>query len=146
MPLRVSTGLRNTALDNFLNTGAGVNFDSGVLEYRTGSQPASADDAPTGTILVSMPLPADAFAAASAGSAAKNGTWEDTSADANGTAGWFRLKTSGDGGGSSTTDRRIDGTITATGGGGQIELDNTTIGIGQLVTQSTFTLTWPASP
>lgn len=145
MTLRISTGFRNTSLDSQFNTGVGKNFDSGVLEYRTGAQPASADDAPTGTLLVSMTLPADAFAAAAAGAVAKAGTWQDASADATGTAGWFRLRETGDGGGSSTTDRRMDGSITATGGGGDLTLDNTSITATQQVTQNTFTVTQPAS-
>lgn len=145
MTLRLSTGLCNAQAESQFNTGAGANFDSGVLEYRTGTQPASADDVPTGTVLASMPLPADAFAAVVARVVAKAGTWEDPSADAAGDAGWFRLKTSTDGGGSSTTDRRIDGAITATGGGGQIELNNITIAVAQQVTQSTFAVTQPTS-
>lgn len=145
MAFRISTGVRNTRQDSAFNTAAGQNFDSGVLEFRTGAQPALADDAPTGTLLVSMTLPADAFGASAAGAVAKAGTWEDPSADAGGTAGWFRLKAVGDGGLSSAVDRRMDGNITATGGGGNLELDNVVIGAGQQVTQTTFTVTQPAS-
>ena len=145
MALRLSTGFRHTSLDSQFNAGAGKQFDSGVLEFRTGAQPTVADDAPTGTVLASMTLPADAFGAAASGAVAKAGTWQDASADATGTAGWFRLKESGDLGTTNTTDRRIDGAITGTGGGGQIELDNTSIAIGQQVTQNTFTVTQPAS-
>jgi hypothetical protein len=145
MALRLSTGFRDAQANSQFNAGAGASFDSGVLEFRTGTQPASANDAPTGTLLVSMTLPADAFGASSSGVVSKAGTWEDTSADAAGDAGWFRLRTSTDGGGSSTTDRRIDGAITATGGGGQIELNNITIAAAQQVTQNTFAVTHPAS-
>jgi len=145
MALRLSTGFRNTKQDSAFNGGTGKQFDSGVLEFRTGSQPTTADDAPTGTLLASMTLPADAFGASSAGAVAKAGTWQDASADNAGTAGWFRLRESGDGGGSSSTDRRIDGAITATGGGGQIELNNVVIAAGQQVTQDTFAVTQPAT-
>lgn len=140
MAHRVSTGVAHSILNGQANSGAGGNFDSGVLEIRSGTQPASADDAPTGTLLASIALPADAFAAAAARAAAKAGTWEDASADAAGTAGWFRLRTSADGGGSSTTDRRIDGAITATGGGGEIELDNVSIALAQQVTITSYEL------
>lgn len=145
MALRLSTGFRNQKQDAAFNAGAGDSFDSGVLEYRTGTQPTAADDAPTGTLLVSMTLPADAFGASSAGAVAKAGTWNDSSADATGTAGWFRLRESTDGGGSSSTDRRIDGSITATGGGGDLTLDSTSITATQSVTQNSFTVTQPAS-
>lgn len=143
MAVRRSTGHKNASLNSQFNGGAGVSYDSGVLEYRTGAQPASADDAPTGTVLATIALPADAMAAAASGAVAKSGTWQDTAADASGTAGWARLRTSGDGGGSSTTDRRIDFSVSESGGGGDLILDNTDIGVGQQVVQNTFTYTEP---
>lgn len=141
MAIRLSTGMRNASLDSGLAT----QLDSGVVEWRTGAQPASANDAPTGTVVATFPLPADAFTAAAAGAIAKSGTWQDTSADASGTAGWFRMRTTGDGGGSSSTDKRIDGSITATGGGGDLTVDNPVIASGQQVTINTFGITQPAS-
>jgi hypothetical protein len=45
-----------------------------------------------------------------------------------GTAAWFRIYKAADGAtGSSATKRRLDGSITATGGGGDMELDNTAV-------------------
>jgi len=121
-------------------------FDGGVLEIRSGAPPgAGAADA--GTLLVSITLPTPAFGAASGGdpaSAAKNGTWEDASADAAGTAGHYRIKQSGDAGGSGEgTEERIEGTVTQTGSGGDLELDNDVIAAGQTVTITTFTVTHP---
>jgi hypothetical protein len=139
--VRISTGTRNALLD----TGIDTAFDSGVLEIRSGAQPASANDAPAGTVLATITLPADAFGAVGSGAIAKAGTWEDTSADATETAAHFRLMTSTDGGGSSTTDIRIDGDVTITASGGAMELDNTSIASGQTVTINTFTITMPAS-
>ena len=141
MAFRLSTGLRNAILDNGLNG----RFNSGTLEIRSGSQPANADAAPTGTLLASISLPADCFAAAASGAIAKSGTWQDASADATGTAGWFRFRTSTDGGGSSTTDERMDGAITATGGGGDMEFDSTAIVAAGTVTINTATITQPAN-
>lgn len=141
MALRLSTGLRNACLDNGING----RFNSGVLEIRSGSQPAAANDAPSGTLLASISLPADCFAAASAGAIAKNGTWQDASADATGTAGWFRFRTTSDGGGSSTTDERLDGSCTGSGGGGDMEFDSTSIVAAGTVTINTYTITQPAS-
>jgi hypothetical protein len=143
MAAGISTGLRNAVANSILNGAAGVHFDSGVLEIRSGTRPANADAAPTGSVLVTINLPADAFANAASGAAAKAGTWEDLSADAAGTATWFRLRTTSDGGGSSTTDRRIDGDVAMSGA--DLNLDNTNIAAGQAVTINTFTVTVPAT-
>jgi hypothetical protein len=75
------------------------------------------------------------MSAASAGSKALLGTWQDTSADATGTAGYFRILDS------TGTTCHAQGTITATGGGGDLTLDNTSIASGQTVTVTSFTLT-----
>lgn len=82
-----------------------------------------------------MTLPSDWLAAASSGSKAKSGTWQDTSADATGTAAHFRIYAS-DG-----TTAHIQGTVTATGGGGDLTLDNTSIASGQAITISSFSIT-----
>jgi hypothetical protein len=81
-----------------------------------------------------MTLPSDWLAAASSGSKAKSGTWEDASADGTGTAAHFRVYAS-DG-----TTCHIQGSVTATGGGGDMTLDNTSIASGQDVTITSFTL------
>lgn len=140
MAVRRSTGQANAGLNSELNGAAGVSFDSGVLEFRTGAQPASADDAPTGTVVASITLPADAFATAAAKAAAKTGTWQDPTADATGEMGWARMRTTGDGGGSSATDRRIDFAVSESGGGGDIIADNADVNAGQQVTVSSFSL------
>ena len=75
------------------------------------------------------------MAAASGGSKAKSGTWQDLTADATGVAAHFRLYAS-DG-----TTCHLQGTVTATGGGGDMTLDSTSITAGQSVTINTFTLT-----
>lgn len=126
----------NAAVDAPLNT-AWDAFDSGVLEIRSGAAPG-ANQAPTGTLLASITLPATAFAAASGKSKAKAGTWQDASADNAGTAAHFRFKTSGDGGGAGETDKRFEGSVTGSGGGGDIELDNVSIAAGQQVTITSF--------
>lgn len=119
MAITLNTTLKNTILDGFDSA-----FNSATLEIRSGSAPGAGNTA-TGTVLASITAPADAFAAASGGTKAKNGTWSDSSADATGTAGHFRM-TSG--------SNVIEGTVTATGGGGDIELDSTSIAAGQVVT------------
>ncbi len=131
MAIQYSTAVRNAQLDA-LETAIGV---SAVLKIRTGAAPANVATADSGTVLATMTLPSDWLAAASSGSKAKSGTWQDTSADATGTAAHFRIYAS-DG-----TTAHIQGTVTATGGGGDLTLDNTSIASGQAITISSFSIT-----
>jgi len=131
MTHQYSVAVRNAQLDQ-LETTIGV---SAVLKIRTGAAPADCAAADSGTVLATLNLPSDWMAAASSGSKAKTGTWQDAAADATGTAAHFRLYAS-DG-----TTCHIQGTVTATGGGGDLTLDNVSIAAGQSVTISTFTLT-----
>jgi hypothetical protein len=131
MALQYSTGVRNAKLDA-IETTIGT---SAILKIRTGSVPANPAAADSGTVLATLNLPSDWMAAASGGSKAKSGTWEDTSADATGTAAHFRVY---DSGGSTC---HIQGTVTATGGGGDMTVDNTSFATGQQVTVTGFTIT-----
>ena len=130
MAFQFSTTARNAALDA-IETAIGT---SAVLKIRSGTVPADCGTADAGTVLATLTLPSDWLAAASGGSKSKSGTWEDASADATGTAGHFRIYAS-DG-----TTVHMQGTITATGGGGDMTLDNTSIASGQQVTITSFTL------
>ena len=130
MAFQFSTTARNAALDA-IETAIGT---SAVLKIRSGSVPADCGTADAGTVLATLSLPSDWLAAASGGSKSKSGTWEDASADATGTAGHFRIYAS-DG-----TTVHMQGTITATGGGGDMTLDNTSIASAQQVTITSFTL------
>lgn len=131
MTIQLSTTVRNAMLDA-IETAIGT---SAILKIRTGSVPATPATADSGTVLATLNLPSDYMAAAASGAKAKTGTWQDTSADAAGTAGHFRIY---DSGGSTC---HLQGTVTATGGGGDMELDNTNIASGQQVTVTAFTLT-----
>jgi hypothetical protein len=130
MALQYSVTVRNAQLDA-LETACGT---SAILKIRTGSAPANCATADSGTVLATLNLPSDWMAAASSGSKSKSGTWEDASADATGTAAHWRLYAS-DG-----TTCHAQGTITATGGGGDMTLDNTSINSGQTVTVTSFTI------
>lgn len=130
MALQYSVTVRNAQLDAF-ETAIGA---SAVLKIRTGSAPADCATADSGTVLATFSLPSDWMAAASSGSKAKSGTWEDISADATGTAGHFRIYAS-DG-----TTCHAQGTVTITDGGGDMTLDNTSIATGQKVIVNTFTI------
>lgn len=131
MAIQLSVGVRNARLDA-IETTIGT---SAVLKIRSGAAPATVATADSGTVLATLTLPSDWMAAASSGAKAKNGTWEDTSADATGTAAHFRIYAS-DG-----TTAHIQGTVTATGGGGDMTVDNTSFASGQAFSVTTFTLT-----
>lgn len=131
MTLQYSTTVRNAKLDA-IETAIGT---SAVLKIRSGAAPANCAASDSGTVLATLNLPSDYFAAASGGAKAKSGTWEDSSADAAGTAAHWRLYAS-DG-----TTCHAQGTVTATGGGGDMTVNNTSFATGQAFTVTGFTLT-----
>lgn len=131
MAIQFSTAVRNARLDA-IEAAIGV---SAVLKIRSGAAPANCATADSGTVLATLNLPSDWMAAAASGVKAKSGTWDDNSADAAGTAGHFRIYAS-DG-----TTVHAQGNITATGGGGSMELDNTVLAAGQQFTVTAFGLT-----
>ena len=130
MAFQFSTTARNAWLDA-IETAIGT---SAILRIRTGSAPATCATADSGTVLVTANLPSDWLAAASGGSKVLAGTWQDTSADATGTAGHFRIYDS------SGSTCHIQGTVTASGGGGDMTIDNVSISSGQQVNITAFTL------
>lgn len=131
MALQFSTAVRNARLDA-IETTVGA---SAILKIRSGAAPANCATADSGTVLATCNLPADWMAAAASGIKAKSGTWEDTSADATGTAAHFRLYAS-DG-----VTCHAQGTVTATGGGGDMTVDNVSFAAAQAFSITTFTLT-----
>lgn len=129
MAFQFSTSARNAALDA-IETTIGV---SPTLELRTGAKPADCATADSGTVLATMTLPSDWMAAASAGAKALAGTWQDLSADAAGTVGHFRIKAG--------ATCHIQGSVTVTGGGGDMTIDNPVLAVAQEVTVTAFNLT-----
>lgn len=131
MAWQKSVEARNAQLDAF-ETAVGT---SPIMEIRTGAPPDNCAAASTGDVLATLQLPSDWMNAASNGQKTKAGTWEDTSADADGTAGHFRIfKSDGE-------TCMAQGTITETGGGGDMEVNNTDFAAGQSFVISSFTLT-----
>lgn len=141
MTMRLTTGARNAILDG--TAGWRPMFAGGKLDIYTGSQPATPDLAPSGTLLASITLPSPCFAAASSGAIAKTGTWQDSSANASGTAGWARFKASGDD--DSEDDAKVRMDVDVGEGAGELQIDNEDINAGQSVTVTAFTITQPAS-
>jgi len=130
MAMKVSDAIANAKLDSYETT-IGT---SAVMKIRTGAPPTNISDADSGTVLATLSLPSDWMAAASSRSKAKSGTWQDASADAAGTAGHFRIYAS-DG-----TTQHIQGTVTATGGGGDLTVDNTVFAATQNFTITAFAI------
>lgn len=102
-----------------------------LLRFFTGSMPANCAAASTGTQLASQALPSDWLAAAGSGQKVKAGTWTGTFSAA-GTVGYFRIFDS------AGTTCHLQGTVTATGGGGDMTLDNNVAANGQAWTVNTF--------
>ncbi len=129
MALQYSTTVNNARLDA-IETAIGT---SAILRIRTGSVPANCAAADTGTVLATINLPSDWMAAASSGTKAKSGTWQDASADATGTAAHWRIYDSGG------TVCHMQGTY-GTSGADMIG-DSTSFTAGQSFTVNTFTIT-----
>jgi hypothetical protein len=131
MAIQYSVAVRNARLDAFENTvGA-----SAIMKLRSGAKPADCAAADSGTVISTINLPADWMSAAASGVKSKSGTWEDTSADNAGTIGHYRIYSS-DG-----TTCHEQGTVTATGGGGDLTVDNTVVAAGQQVTITAYSKT-----
>lgn len=112
---------------------------SPILRLYDGTPPATADDALSGnTLLAEGTLPSDWAADPSDGSSVKNGTWTVTGqAGAAGgvTATFYRIYAS-DG-----VTCHVQGTLTITGDGGDMTVDNPNIAAGQVATVNTYTTT-----
>lgn len=105
---------------------------SPVMEIRSGAAPADVTTADSGDLLVSIQLPADWLTAAAAGVVNKNGAWS-AAASAAGTAGHFRIKQG--------ATCHMQGSVTATGGGGDLQLVNASIAAGQNVSIDSASIT-----
>ncbi len=155
MAERLSTGLRNEMIGPGGKSMADA-LEYGVIRIYTGSQPANADAAEIGTLLVEITKSSAAstdpmtssnglsFAAAVDGSSPKtvSETWSGTAA-ATGTAGWFRFYDLDYDLGASTTAIRFDGAIATSGS--DMNMANTSITSGGTTTIDTGAITLPAS-
>jgi hypothetical protein len=128
MAFQFGTTLRNNRIGQLQTTIGG----SAVLKIFSGAEPANPAAAdPTG-LLLTITLPAT-FLTSSGGVASLAGTWS-ANASATGTAATFRIYD-----GSAVC--HIQGNVTATGGGGDMTLDNVSIASGQTITVTSFTVT-----
>lgn len=134
MTRQFSTAVRNNWGDNF-ETSVGT---APKLQLRTGAPPATCATADSGTLLNEIALPSDWLSAGASGTKSLLGTWQANSVAA-GTVGHYRIKdTAG-------TTCHEQGTVTATGGGGDMTVDNVSIANGQQVTVTAYALTMPGA-
>ena len=153
MTVRLSDGLRTAMLETGSLESA---LALGFIFIHTGAQPAAANNAATGTLLVTIAvsdgatgLSFDAIATAGVLAKAVAETWSGTAA-ATGTAGWFRFNelitdkagTTTAMAALSTTAQRLDGSIAVSGG--DLQMSNTSIVAAAIQTISTFNLTLAA--
>lgn len=151
MTIRLSTGLRNGMLDS---TGMKEAFTNGVLYLYSGAQPASADNAVTGTLLVIISKDAGAFAfgaptnglnlaAPSLGAVTKDGNNWLGNGLTDGTIGWFRLMgNAADALGSSVVLPRLDGSVANSGA--DLNLGNIIVTASAPFGVNTWSFTLPA--
>lgn len=112
-------------------TRIGALANSGKLRIYSGTQPANADAAITGTLLAELTMNASAFGAPTAGLMSAAAITQDSAADATGTATHFRLFKS-DG-----TTPIMDGTVGTSGC--DLNLNSVSIQVGGVVAVSSFT-------
>jgi hypothetical protein len=131
MTIQYSVAVRNAKLDA-VETTIGT---SAIMKLRTGAKPADCATADSGTVVSTISLPSDWMANAASGVKSKSGTWEDTSADNAGTIGHYRIYDSGG------TTCHEQGSVTATGGGGDLTVDNTVVAAGQDIVITAYSKT-----
>lgn len=129
MSLQYSVALRNNQLDQVEVT-LGT---SPKLRLLSGAPPANCAAAQIGTLLCEIGLPADWMTNAAGGVKTKSGIWNGVGA-ADGTVAHFRVVNN------AGTICHMQGTVTITGGGGDMTVDNTSIAVSQNVTVNTFSL------
>ncbi len=129
----LTTANRNRAADAVT-----ARANSGLLNIYGGTVPASADAALSGnTLLASLPMSATAFGAAASGVATANAITTDSSADATGTATFFRVMEAGG------TVVAFQGTVGTSGA--ELNLNNTSIVATGTVSITSLTYTQSAS-
>lgn len=130
MTIQMGTALRN-ARSAAIESTAGT---SAKVQIRTGAQPANCAAADSGTLLAEFALASD-WATQTGGVLTFSGTPISATASASGTAAHYRIKDS------AGTTCHMQGTVTTTGGGGDLTVDNTVIASAQTVQITGWTIT-----
>lgn len=119
-----------------VDAGAGA----GLLRIYSGSAPATADAAASGTLLAELTMSDPAFGGATdanpGATATANSITQDSSANATDTAGYARIV-------DSNGNTCFQLSVSATGGGGELQLATLSITSGQPVQVTSCTITMP---
>ena len=130
MALGLITSARNNMLDEI--TALIDSGTAGFLRIYDGVRPATGGAATT--LLAELTMNTTSFPAASSGSMTANAITADSSANASGTATWFRIT-------DSAGNAVVDGSVGTTSSGEDLELNTTTITSGVEVSISSLVLT-----
>lgn len=128
MTMKVSVTARNALLQ-----GVDDSLTSRVLRIMDTVQ--TDPDSQVGTVLAEVTLPYSPFSTPSGGSMSMSGVWQDLTINATGTAAGFRLV------GASSPFYNVCGTVTVTGGGGDMTVDTVSFVAGQSFAVTSCTLT-----
>lgn len=146
MALSISNAAAKAAVDalTLLCDGGATTNASAHIKIYSGSVPTDADTAlGAQTLLAELPMSNPAFAASTdlnPGARATAGAiTDDTVADNTGTASFFRIVNR------SGTTVILQGSVTATGGGGDLTLNTVSIQANALVSVTSLTVTQPES-
>ena len=131
MALQFSVAVRNGEADS-IETTIGA---SAILMMRTLAPPANCAAPDVGAVLATLNLPVDWMNPAVLGTVTKNGVWQDLLADATGIVGHFRIYDNG------LLACHAQGTVTATGFGGDMTVDNVNFAMNQSFTITAFAIT-----
>lgn len=131
MAVQFSVAVRN-ARQNAIEATVGT---TPLLRLFTLSPPANCAASSTGTLLCTLTLPSDWVGAASGGATALAGTWTGT-AIAAGTCGHYRIFDS-----AGTTCHEQGTVSTVAAGTGDLQLDNTSIAVNQVISIATWATT-----
>lgn len=138
---RISNAAAKALADTF-DDQVNIGSTASVLDIRTGAQPADPDTAATGTLLGTLTFSDPAFGAATDGNPGglltASAITSDSSADATGTAGYFRIRATGTG-----ADDVADGEVGTSGA--DLNLNTTAITAGSTLSITSMTVTMPES-
>jgi hypothetical protein len=135
MAIQLETSTRNSMLDA-ITTKVGA---SCKIRIYSGTIPANCAAAITGTLLAELTGNATFAPGASGGVLTLNAITQDSVADNSGTASHFRIWDSG------AATCYLQGTVTATGGGGDLTLNTVSVVANAIVSITSFTLTAPGA-
>ncbi len=133
--LKISSAARSAACDAVVDL-IDAGTPPGKVEVRTGAPPTNVADADSGTLLGTLFFSNPAFGAASTGVATASAITSDTTADASGDAGHFRVKNA-----AGTTI--FQGTAGEAADTPDLTFDEKSIVAGGTIAISSFTVTMP---